>query len=54
MKRIHRTSHHAIWRGLAVMLPLLILIAVVIRVEQLGDAAPVQLAPPQSGEAVSP
>ncbi len=46
MKRRYRTTHFAIWRGLAVLLPLLFLIAGFIHYQQSGSAAPVQLAPP--------
>ncbi len=48
MKRRHRTTHFAIWRGLALVLPLLFVIAAIIRYQQTADPAPQQLAPPQA------
>jgi hypothetical protein len=46
MKRRHRTAHFAIWRGLALILPLLFAIASIIHYQQSGDSAPIQLSPP--------
>lgn len=54
MKRKHRTAHFAIWRGLAVILPLLFVIAGLIYFQQSADQAPVQLTPPAANQEAIP
>jgi hypothetical protein len=49
MQRAHRTAHRRIWRGLAVLLPLILLTAFALRQYRLPDPPSLRLAPPPEG-----
>lgn len=47
MKRRHRRTHHSVWTFLAVLLPLILVVAMAARRTGPLETAPIQLAPPK-------
>lgn len=47
MRRRHRTAHRAVWIALAVVLPLILIVAMTVRRNGPLEAPAIQLAPPR-------